>query len=73
MEVGFTSASGTLGGGAQTGEIQWEIRKSDLSKYVESNDYSYSTGATQPAPTTSVDWSRVTVYWKGTRIWGVEP
>lgn len=73
VEIGFTSSAGNLGAGAHTGLIQLRWNKNDWSNYNESNDYSYSTGASTAAPTTFVDWSRVTIYQNGTLIWGVEP
>ncbi|HEX6290783.1 MAG TPA: glycoside hydrolase family 9 protein [Herpetosiphonaceae bacterium] len=66
LEVGFTG--GTLAPGASTGEIQNRFSKSDWTTYTESNDYSFD--ATK---TVFTDWSRVTLYRNGTRVWGTEP
>jgi mannan endo-1,4-beta-mannosidase len=66
LEVGFTG--GTLAPGASTGEIQNRFAKNDWTNYNETGDYSFD--PTKPA---FADWSRVTVYRNGTRVWGVEP
>ncbi|HEX6290786.1 MAG TPA: cellulose binding domain-containing protein [Herpetosiphonaceae bacterium] len=66
LEVGFTG--GTLAPGASTGEIQNRFSKSDWTTYTESNDYSFD-----PTKTVFTDWSRVTLYRNGTRVWGTEP
>jgi hypothetical protein len=73
VELGFTSAAGNLTVGAQTGEIQIRLNKNDFSKYDETNDYSYAKGPTINPPISFVDWTRVTLYQDGVRIWGVEP
>ena len=59
--------------GAKTGLIQLRWNKNDWSNYNETNDHSYTTSASAPVPTSFVDWSRVTIYQNGARIWGVEP
>ncbi|AEI44672.1 endoglucanase [Paenibacillus mucilaginosus KNP414] len=66
LEVSFTG--GSIPAGGQTGEIQTRIHKSDWSSFQESGDYSYDPGKTSYA-----DWSKVTLYRDGTRVWGVEP
>ncbi len=66
LEVGFTG--GTLAPGAATGDIQSRFSKSDWTNYNESGDYSFD-----PTKTAFADWSRVTLYRNGTRVWGVEP
>lgn len=68
LEVGFTSAVGTLGPGKDTGEIKVRINKSDWSHYDETNDYSYAAPTSGYAAST-----KITVYYKGTLVWGTEP
>ena len=58
------ASAGNLVAGAHTGLIQLRWNKNDWSNYNETNDHSYSTSASTAAPTSFVDWSRVTVYRK---------
>lgn len=66
LEVTFTS--GTLAGGASTGEIQARFNKEDWSVFDESDDYSFD-----PKKTAFADWYKVTLYQRGSLIWGQEP
>ncbi|PWV97900.1 GH35 family endo-1,4-beta-xylanase [Paenibacillus cellulosilyticus] len=68
VELSFSSSAGTLQPGAQTGEIQLRMHKSDWSTFNEANDYSFD--ATK---TTYTDWTKVTLYQSGVKVWGVEP
>lgn len=68
LEVGFTSAAGSLAPGARTGEIQLRWHKNDFSNYNEANDHSADL-----TRLSFVDWTRVTLYRNGIRIWGAEP
>jgi len=65
------AAGGNVGDGnsgpSTTGEIQLRLNKSDFSVYMQSNDYSYNGVTTYTATT------KVTVYRKGTLIYGTEP
>ncbi|MFF3889977.1 glycoside hydrolase family 6 protein [Streptomyces sp. NPDC001914] len=65
LEVGFTS--GSLAAGADSGDLQLRMAKSDWSNFDESNDYSRGTG------TSYADAAKVTVYVSGTLVWGTEP
>lgn len=67
VEIGFTSAAGSLAAGDST-TIQARLAKSDWSNYTQTNDYSFNTTAT-----TYLDWTQVTGYVSGTLQWGVEP
>jgi chitodextrinase len=68
LEVGYTTGAGTLAPGANTGDAQLRLNKTDWTPFTESNDHSWS--ATQ---TTYSDWTKVTVYINGTLTWGTEP
>jgi hypothetical protein len=68
VEIGFKTTAGSLVPGASSGEIQSRLNKSDWSSYNEANDYSYS--GTQ---TSFADWTKATVYYKGSLVWGSEP
>ncbi|MCX7681753.1 MAG: cellulose binding domain-containing protein [Anaerolineae bacterium] len=67
-EIGFTEGAGYLFGGLDSGEIQVRIQTVDTATFNETNDYSYDV-----SKTTYADWDRVTLYYNGTLVWGVEP
>jgi mannan endo-1,4-beta-mannosidase len=68
LELTFSAAAGTLAPYADTGDIQARINKSDWSNYTQSNDYSFDGTKTAYA-----DWNKVTLYYNGAFVWGVEP
>ena len=65
LQLGFTS--GSLAAGADTGDLQLRLAKSDWSNFDESDDYS------RGANTSYADASKVTVYVAGALVWGTEP
>lgn len=65
LDVTFTS--GSLAAGANTGDLQLRLAKSDWSSFDESDDYSRGSG------TSYADAPKVTVYVAGTLVWGTEP
>ncbi|MCT9008047.1 glycoside hydrolase family 6 protein [Streptomyces rhizosphaerihabitans] len=65
LEVGFNS--GSLAAGADSGDLQLRMAKSDWSNFDESNDYS------RGANTSYADAAKVTVYVSGALVWGTEP
>ncbi|MEU4089642.1 glycoside hydrolase family 6 protein [Streptomyces aureus] len=65
LEVGFNS--GSLAAGADSGDLQLRMAKSDWSNFNEADDYSRGTG------TSYADAAKVTVYVSGTLVWGTEP
>lgn len=67
LEIGFTSAAGTLAGGASV-EIQIRVSKADWTNYTQTGDYSFS-----PTGTAYADWNKTTGYVGGVLQWGVEP
>ncbi|MGW4890566.1 endo-1,4-beta-xylanase [Streptomyces murinus] len=67
LEIGFTSGAGSLAAGANTGDIQSRVSKTDWSNFSESDDYSYATN------TAYADATKVTAYVGGTLAGGVEP
>ncbi|MHA6530456.1 glycoside hydrolase family 48 protein [Paenibacillus sp. BAC0078] len=68
VEVSFAAGAGSLAPGANTGEIQLRINKTDWSNYNEVGDYSYD-----PSKTSYTDWTKVPLYINGVLAWGVEP
>ncbi|WP_040950038.1 X2-like carbohydrate binding domain-containing protein [Gorillibacterium massiliense] len=67
VEIGFTSAAGSLAAGASI-EIQTRINKTDWSNYTQTGDYSFNS-----ASTAYTDWSKVPGYVSGALQWGIEP
>lgn len=67
LELGFTSAAGTLAAGAAV-DIQSRFAKTDWTNYMQTGDYSFNSSATS-----LVDWNNVTAYVSGTLCWGNEP
>ncbi|MCG7378578.1 beta-mannosidase [Paenibacillus sp. ACRSA] len=67
LEVGFTSAAGTLNAG-QSAEIQARFSKNNWSNYNQSNDYSFKASGTQLA-----NHEQVTGYVGDELVWGIEP
>jgi hypothetical protein len=64
VQLSFT---GSLAAGANSGDLQNRINKTDWSNFNEANDYSYGTNTAYAATST------VTVYVNGTLVSGVEP
>jgi xyloglucan-specific exo-beta-1,4-glucanase len=67
LEVGFTSAAGTLAAGAGS-EVKGRIYKSDWSNFTQTNDYSFNATAAN-----YVDSATTTGYLAGALKWGTEP
>ena len=66
LEVGFSS--GTLAPGTSTGETQLRVHEQNYqTKLDETNDYSWGPNADYQ------DWTKVALYYSGTRVWGTEP
>ncbi|MER5948462.1 glycoside hydrolase family 6 protein [Streptomyces sp. NPDC001904] len=65
IEVGF--GSGSLAAGADTGDLQLRLAKSDWSNFNEADDFSRGTA------TSYADAPKVTVYVGGSLVWGTEP
>lgn len=69
LEIGFKTSAGNLSAGGSTGEIQSRFSKSDWTNFTQTDDASYD-----PTKATSyADWNKVTVYYEGALVWGVEP
>jgi hypothetical protein len=71
FQIGFTTAAGTVNanGGTATVQSAFHSTAPDYGvNYNQANDYSFD--ATKTAFT---DWTHVTLYLKGTLVWGIEP
>lgn len=66
LEVGFSS--GTLAAGADSGGIQLRIEKNGGGYFDQSDDYSFG-----PTILAYTDYDKITLYQKGTLVWGKEP
>jgi hypothetical protein len=68
LEISFASGVPDLAPNTDTGEIKLRFNRTDWSNYDESEDYSYPGSTTTYTPAT-----HITVYYKGTLVWGTEP
>ncbi|WAZ26321.1 family 16 glycosylhydrolase [Streptomyces cinnabarinus] len=68
LEIGFTSAAGSLAPGADTGDMQLRFYQSNWQTLTQSDDYSFS--GTQSA---YADWTKVTAQLAGANVWGTAP
>ncbi|HVU70050.1 MAG TPA: cellulose binding domain-containing protein [Ktedonobacteraceae bacterium] len=68
LQIGFTSAAGSLAVNANSGDLQARFNKSDWSNYNQANDYSWNQNQTSYAP-----WTQVTLYLNGQLVYGTEP
>jgi type II secretory pathway pseudopilin PulG len=66
--AGGTGVANTLPAGANTDEVQTRINDSGWGNFNQTNDYSFDATKTAYA-----DWTKVTVYYKGTLVWGTAP
>jgi subtilisin family serine protease len=67
LQVGFTTSAGTISGSATSGQTQLRLNKTDWSNFSEAADHSYRNTATV------ADFTKVTGYYNGVLVWGVEP
>ncbi len=67
LEISFASVAGSLDNG-ESALLQTRVSKADWSNYVQSNDYSFNSSATD-----YVDWTKVTAYLTDDLQWGIEP
>ncbi|WP_342746204.1 cellulose binding domain-containing protein [Paenibacillus donghaensis] len=67
-EIGFTAGAGSLAASGTTGDIQFRIHNNNWSNYNQADDYSF-----QPAITSNAANDRITVYYQGKLIYGIEP
>ncbi|MDX3854353.1 cellulose binding domain-containing protein [Streptomyces sp. AK02-01A] len=68
LEIGFTAGAGSLGAGADTGDMQLRFYRSNWASLNQSDDYSF--GASQTA---YGDWTRATATVGGALVWGTAP
>ena len=67
-EVAFGSGAGHLHPSQPSGSIELRITRQDGTNYDETNDYSHDAAKTSLAL-----WDKVTLYYRGALVWGVEP
>lgn len=68
LEIGFSSAAGSIAAGGQSGDIQIRIAKADWTNFDQANDYSFDSTKTSYA-----NWNKVTLFQNGNLAWGIEP
>src|SRR5205085_7713567 len=66
LELNLRPTASTFYPFTSTGNIQYRITKADWSNFNQSNDYSYKSGAMSEN-------SRITIYYKGQLVYGIEP
>ncbi|GHH94281.1 cellulose binding domain-containing protein [Streptomyces capillispiralis] len=68
LEIGFTSAAGSLAPGADTGDMQLRFHRTNWQTLRQSDDYSFN--GTQ---TSYADWNKVTARLSDATVWGTAP
>lgn len=68
LQLSFASGAGTLAPGANTGDLQLRLYRSDWQNVNQANDYSFNGADTAYAPNPAI-----TAYDNGTLVWGTEP
>ncbi|MEV8034360.1 cellulose binding domain-containing protein [Streptomyces sp. NPDC002742] len=68
LEIGFTSAAGTLAPGTDTGDMQLRFYQSSWQSVNQADDYSFN-----GAQTSYADWNKVTAQLAGATVWGTAP
>ncbi|MFE7564877.1 cellulose binding domain-containing protein [Kitasatospora sp. NPDC057500] len=68
LEIGFTGGAGTLAPGADSGDLQLRVHRTDWQSMQQGDDYSF--GATQ---TGYANWTKVTAGIAGVQVWGTAP
>ncbi|MFD8524858.1 cellulose binding domain-containing protein [Streptomyces capillispiralis] len=68
LEIGFTSAAGSLAPGADTGDMQLRFHRTNWQTLRQSDDYSFN--GTQ---TSYADWNKVTARLADATVWGTAP
>jgi hypothetical protein len=68
LQISFTAGAGTLAPGANTGDLQLRLYRTDWQNVNQANDYSFNGGQTSYADSTTV-----TAYQNGTLVWGAPP
>ncbi|MDL4818490.1 cellulose binding domain-containing protein [Actinomadura opuntiae] len=68
LQIGFAAGAGTLAPGADTGDLQLRLYRSDWQNVDQSNDYSFN-----GADTAYTANDHVTAYDDGALVWGTDP
>ncbi|HEY3867768.1 MAG TPA: cellulose binding domain-containing protein [Actinocrinis sp.] len=68
LQISFTGTAGSLAPGANSGDMELRLYRSDWQNVNQANDYSFN-----GADTAYTAWSQVTVSENGALIWGTEP
>jgi hypothetical protein len=68
LQLSFAAGAGTLAPGANTGDLQLRLYRSDWQNVNQANDYSFNGADTDYAPNATI-----TAYNSGTLVWGTPP
>jgi len=69
LEIGFTTAAGSIAPGQQTGEIQTRTHHASFSNFLTTQTYSFISDPSFVYKDTQT----ITLYINGVLVWGVEP
>jgi hypothetical protein len=69
LEIGFTTAAGSIGPGQSSGEIQTRIHHANYSNFITTDSYSFISDTSFVYKDTQT----VTLYLNGALVWGIEP
>lgn len=68
LQISFASTAGSLPAGANSGDMELRLYRSNWENVNQAGDYSFN-----GADTTYTAWSHVTAYENGNLAWGIEP
>ncbi|HEV2635765.1 MAG TPA: cellulose binding domain-containing protein [Actinocrinis sp.] len=68
LQITFKSTAGSLAAGANSGDLELRLYRSDWQNVNQADDYSFNA-----ADTSYTAWSKVTAYQNGNLVWGTEP
>jgi hypothetical protein len=68
LEIGFAAGAPMLAAGGQTADIQTAFHYDGFPTVNRTNDYSFDA-----SKTSLTDWTHVTLYHNGNKVWGTEP
>jgi len=68
LQLSFTSYAGSLAAGANSGDMELRLYRSDWQNVNQANDYSFNA-----ADTSYTSWNHVTAYQNNALVWGTDP
>ena len=68
LQLSFSATAGSLAAGADSGDMELRLYRSDWQNVNQADDYSYNA-----ADTSYAAWNHVTAYQNGALVWGTDP